>query len=187
MESASSFFPDHGTQSSRLRHDCQNHLGCPAHGEGRTQKSISRFPLPPNSLSPTWNETVILSSRCSSSWKHSRECDLSWMVCAAVAVIHPSRVTSRVVAESRIVKVAKSKLFPRVSDARRMSETEGEWALLTGGLISDNAKGVLSRNCTCTDHINAVGHLTGFFFPTTYSYFNCLALAGCLLAAYVIA
>lgn len=32
-----------------------------------TQKSMSRFPLPPNSLSPTWNVTVILSSTCSCS------------------------------------------------------------------------------------------------------------------------
>lgn len=42
-------------------------------GFQRTQKSISRFPLPPNSRSPTWYVTVILSSRCKTSWKHSRE------------------------------------------------------------------------------------------------------------------
>lgn len=39
----------------------------------RTQKSTSRLPAPPNSLSPTWNVTVILSPLCSCSWKHSRE------------------------------------------------------------------------------------------------------------------
>lgn len=39
----------------------------------RTQKSTSRLPAPPNSLSPTWKVTVILSSLCSCSWKHSRE------------------------------------------------------------------------------------------------------------------
>lgn len=32
-----------------------------------TQKSISKFPAPPNSLSPTWKVTVILSSLCSCS------------------------------------------------------------------------------------------------------------------------
>lgn len=37
-----------------------------------TQKSTSRFPLPPNSRSPTWKVTVMTSSRCSDSWKHSR-------------------------------------------------------------------------------------------------------------------
>ena len=47
-----------------------------------TQKSISKFPLPPNSRSPTWNVTVILSSLCNVSWKHSRECALIWILCA---------------------------------------------------------------------------------------------------------
>jgi hypothetical protein len=48
----------------------------------RTQKSISRFPLPPNSRSPTWNVTVILSSLCSCSWKHSRMWAFIWMLWA---------------------------------------------------------------------------------------------------------
>lgn len=48
----------------------------------QTQKSISRLPLPPNSRSPTWKVTVILSSAWSCSWKHSRECALSWMLWA---------------------------------------------------------------------------------------------------------
>jgi hypothetical protein len=39
-----------------------------------TQKSMSRLPELPNSRSPTWNVTVILSSRCRFSWKHSRPC-----------------------------------------------------------------------------------------------------------------
>lgn len=117
----------------------------------RTQKSISRFPLPPNSLSPTWNETVILSSRCNISWKHSRECALSWMVCAAVAVIHPSKATSRVVAESRMINCD---AFNRIPGARYEKEMGEEWVLLTGqGLISDGAKGVLSRKYGCTDHL----------------------------------
>lgn len=50
-----------------------------------TQKSTSRFPLPPNSRSPTWKLTVILSSACNCSWKHSRECAPSWMLCATEA------------------------------------------------------------------------------------------------------
>lgn len=39
-----------------------------------TQKSMSRFPALPNSRSPTWNVTVILSPWCRFSWKHSRPC-----------------------------------------------------------------------------------------------------------------
>lgn len=57
----------------------------------RTQKSISRLPLPPNSLSPTWKVTVILSSAWRASWKHSRECDLSWMLCAATTPTRPRK------------------------------------------------------------------------------------------------
>ena len=49
------------------------HLGKTRTGTVHTQKSISRFPLPPNSRSPTWKVTVMTSSRCSDSWKHSRE------------------------------------------------------------------------------------------------------------------
>ena len=59
--------------------------------EKLTQKSMSRFPLPPNSRSPTWKVTVILSSECSSSWKHSRECALSWMLCAELTAKSPQR------------------------------------------------------------------------------------------------
>jgi hypothetical protein len=51
----------------------------------RTQKSTSKFPLPPNSRSPTWNVTVILSSLCSASWKHSRWWAFIWMLCEAAS------------------------------------------------------------------------------------------------------
>lgn len=68
-----------------------------------TQKSISRFPLPPNSRSPTWNETVILSSLWRVSWKHSREWALSWMLWAVVAPIQPSMVTRTAEVEKRIL------------------------------------------------------------------------------------
>jgi len=47
-----------------------------------TQKSMSRFPLPPNSLSPTWNVTVMRSSLCRVSWKHSWECARIWILWA---------------------------------------------------------------------------------------------------------
>jgi hypothetical protein len=57
---------------------CHRHVRCQRH----TQKSISRFPLPPNSRSPTWKVTVILSSACNCSWKHSLECARSWILCA---------------------------------------------------------------------------------------------------------
>jgi len=70
-----------------------------------TQKSTSRFPLPPNSRSPTWKVIVMTSSRCRDSWKHSREWALSWMVCAVAAVIHPSAVTRMVLVENRMVNV----------------------------------------------------------------------------------
>jgi hypothetical protein len=50
-----------------------------------TQKSMSRFPALPNSLSPTWNVTVILSSRRSCSWKHSRPWAGSWMLWPSTA------------------------------------------------------------------------------------------------------
>ena len=43
---------------------------------------MSRLPAPPNSRSPTWNVTVILSSRCSCSWKHSVAWALSCMLWA---------------------------------------------------------------------------------------------------------
>ena len=51
----------------------------------RTQKSISKLPLPPNSRSPTWKVTVILSSLCRASWKHSRWWAFIWMLCADAA------------------------------------------------------------------------------------------------------
>lgn len=56
-------------------------------GGGRwlTQKSMSRLPEPPNSRSPTWKDTVILSSRWRSSWKHSCAYGIRWMLCAAAA------------------------------------------------------------------------------------------------------
>ncbi len=56
-----------------------------------TQKSISRFPAPPNSRSPTWKVTVILSSLCSTSWKHSLECAPICMLCARDVVRRPVR------------------------------------------------------------------------------------------------
>lgn len=56
-----------------------------------TQKSMSKFPLPPNSRSPTWKVTVILSSAWSCSWKHSFVCALSWMLWAAAK---PTRASS---------------------------------------------------------------------------------------------
>ncbi len=55
---------------------------------------MSRFPEPPNSRSPTWNVTVILSSLCNSSWKHSLVCALSWMLCAKEAPIRPAKAAS---------------------------------------------------------------------------------------------
>lgn len=57
--------------------------------ERHTQKSISKLPALPNSLSPTWKVTVILSSTCSISWKHSLPCAASWILCARAA---PSRL-----------------------------------------------------------------------------------------------
>lgn len=60
----------------------------------RTQKSISRLPAPPNSLSPTWNDTVILSSRWSISWKHSRPWAGSWMLWAMAEVKSPAARSS---------------------------------------------------------------------------------------------
>ena len=74
------------------------------HGN-HTQKSISRLPLPPNSRSPTWNVTVILSSLWSLSWKHSREWALSWMLWAVAAPIQPSMVTRTADVEKRIVNI----------------------------------------------------------------------------------
>lgn len=62
--------------------------------EAHTQKSISRFPAPPNSLSPTWKETVILSSLWRDSWKHSRPWAGSWMLCATAEVKSPAASSS---------------------------------------------------------------------------------------------
>ena len=59
-----------------------------------TQKSISRFPAPPNSLSPTWKDTVILSSLWRDSWKHSRPWAGSWMLCATAEVNSPAASSS---------------------------------------------------------------------------------------------
>jgi len=55
--------------------------------EEHTQKSIYKLPLPPNSRSPTWNVMVILSSLCSVSWKHSRECAFIWILCAPAKLL----------------------------------------------------------------------------------------------------
>lgn len=61
----------------------------------RTQKSTSRLPAPPNSLSPTWNVTVILSSLWSCSWKHSREWAPRLMLCATTREDKRSEVERR--------------------------------------------------------------------------------------------
>jgi hypothetical protein len=53
---------------------------------------MSRFPALPNSRSPTWKVTVILSSLCRFSWKHSRPCAGSWMLWATA---EPSRLAPR--------------------------------------------------------------------------------------------
>ena len=71
--------------------------------ERRTQKSISKLPALPNSLSPTWKVTVILSSECSISWKHSLPCAASWILCARAA-------PSRLLAASRTEEVEKRML-----------------------------------------------------------------------------
>lgn len=91
-----------------------------------TQKSISKLPLPPNSRSPTWNETVIKSSLCSISWKHSREWAFSWMLWAAEAPIQPSMVTRTVDAEKRILKT-EFRLITGVSINRRNDFGRGGW------------------------------------------------------------
>ncbi len=59
----------------------------------RTQKSTSKFPAPPNSRSPTWKVTVILSSLCSCSWKHSRECAPRTMLCPRLTPSMLARAT----------------------------------------------------------------------------------------------
>lgn len=69
----------------------------------RTQKLTSRFPLPPNSLSPVWKVTVMRSSLCRSSWKHSLEWARRRMLCEDATPIHPSNETSTVAAENRMV------------------------------------------------------------------------------------
>ena len=51
-------------------------------GQAHTQKSTSRLPALPNSRSPVWKVTVILSSRCRLSWKHSMPWAGSTMLCA---------------------------------------------------------------------------------------------------------
>lgn len=81
--------------------------------ERRTQKLMSRLLLPPCSLSPVWNVTVILSPLRSCSKKHSLECARRRMLCADVAPIHPSAATRNVEEKSRIVctlKVAQLKI-----------------------------------------------------------------------------
>lgn len=72
--------------------------------EGRTQKSISRFPLLPNSLSPTWKVTVILSPECSCSWKHSRECGFICMLCAEERVMMATKAARTAKIEENMLK-----------------------------------------------------------------------------------
>lgn len=87
-----------------------------------TQKSMSKFPLPPNSRSPTWNVTVILSSLCSCSWKHSRECARSWMLCASLV---PQRRAMTRERESRQVVRSEEGVRAMVSFAGWSSSLEG--------------------------------------------------------------
>lgn len=61
----------------------------------RTQKLMSRFPLPPNSVSPVWKTTLILSSTWRFSKKHSLECALSGMLCAVAAPMQSRADTAR--------------------------------------------------------------------------------------------
>ena len=63
-------------------HATRGERGYVVMGYQHTKKSMSRFPAPPNSRSPTWNVTVILSSRCNCSWKHSFSWALSWILWA---------------------------------------------------------------------------------------------------------
>jgi hypothetical protein len=69
----------------------------------RTQKSMSKLLAPPNSRSPTWKVTVILSSACNCSWKHSRECAFSRILCAAE---RPARASRPAIDGSLIVVVS---------------------------------------------------------------------------------
>lgn len=69
----------------------------------RTQKSISRFPALPNSLSPTWNDTVILSSLCNCSWKHSRPWAGSWILWAVTTESSPVAARSSDEAEGNCI------------------------------------------------------------------------------------
>ena len=68
-----------------------------------TQKSISRLPAPPNSLSPTWKVTVILSSLCSISWKHSLECAPSWILCPRAPRNKPAAITAHTVIQDESI------------------------------------------------------------------------------------
>jgi len=72
---------------------------------------MSRFPLPPNSRSPTWNVTVILSSACSCSWKHSREWARSWMLCADTRLRKPMKAASSIEMCAMVDNVGYSKML----------------------------------------------------------------------------
>jgi hypothetical protein len=71
-------------------------MQCNGIHSSHTQKSMSRLPALPNSLSPTWKVTVMTSSLWSSSWKHSRP----W---AGSCILWPSTACNRPAAANNMV------------------------------------------------------------------------------------
>lgn len=101
----------------------------------RTQKSISRLPALPNSRSPTWKDTVILSSLWRDSWKHSRPWAGSWMLWAVTAEKSPAAARSSEDAERSCIlfcDVWCGQRWGGRSSAVQLGEGGGLFAVLDG-------------------------------------------------------
>lgn len=99
--------------------------------DSHTQKSISRFPAEPNSRSPTWKVTDILSSLCRDSWKHSRPWAGRTMLCAA-AVWKATAAARNVLAAVRKCMIAVGLWYGVVGD-QWLGCVEEAWMLSTRG------------------------------------------------------
>ena len=132
---------------------------------------MSRLPEPPNSRSPTWNVTVILSSLCSSSWKHSRECAFKTMLWDRTVGRRAAVATRAEATERRIM--GRGTLCPRFEEVLgwlseqiiRLSECCSKPKMFVAPEL------LAARECT--DHLNSFSTISIVILHVDVPSFTC--------------